>query len=153
MPTPTTSSPHRFSVAAKGHRYGSNPGQAYNLWQPTTREHEKRLSPRRSLACQLTLTHATTCKQVPAECDNFGQGGLYAVVAIGHGVAIGQCYSFELHITERGPEPGTDQAVTQQGEIVRVELLVGENGYADRIGIGVRLFGLRTGMVPMPNAI
>lgn len=87
---------------------------------------------------------------IPAECSNISQGGLYGVVPIGYGVAIGQRYKFQLTIGERGPEPGSRQVVSQQGEVVRAELLLGEDGYGDRVGIGVRLFGPRTGLVPMP---
>jgi len=87
---------------------------------------------------------------IPAECTNIGNGGLYATVPIGYGVAIGQRYTFQLTIGERGPEPGSRQLVSQQGEIVRVELMLGEDGYADRIGIGVRLTGPRAGLIPMP---
>jgi hypothetical protein len=122
-------------------------------WQQATRESEKRRFPRRSLQCTLTMLDRVGAGQpmgIPAECSNISQGGLYAVVPIGYGVAIGQRYKFQLTIGERGPEPGSRQTVSQQGEIVRAELLLGEDGYGDRVGIGVRLFGPRTGLVPMP---
>ena len=87
---------------------------------------------------------------IEAECINIGDGGLFAILPINVPVAIGQRYTFRLNIGERGPEPGSRQRVSQQGEIIRLELLLGQTGYADRIGIGVRLFGPRCGIVPMP---
>jgi len=124
------------------------------------RESEKRRLPRRSLQCELTMVNSIGVggdggkpAAIPAECSNISQGGLYAVVPIGYGVAIGQRYRFELTVGERGPEPGSRQVVSQQGEIVRAELLLGEDGYGDRVGIGVRLHGPRTGLVPMPMTV
>ena len=125
------------------------------FWQPVVRDEEKRQWPRRSLRCALKLINLTRGQvteptAVPAECSNISNGGLYAVVPIGYGVAIGQRYNFQLSVGERGPEPGARQMVSQQGEIMRAELLLGEDGYGDRVGVGVRLFGPRSGLVPMP---
>ena len=124
-------------------------------WQRAGREKEKRQWPRRSLRCPLTLIDnagepKSNAVVISAECSDVGNGGLYGIVPIGYGVAIGQRYTFELTIGERGPEPGSRQVVSQQGEIVRAELLLGEDGYGDRVGVGVRLFGPRSGLVPMP---
>ncbi len=124
-------------------------------WQRATTGTEKRQWPRRSLRCALVLNSSVVEPQaklvtVPAECSDISNGGLCAIVPLGYGVAIGQRYTFQLTIGERGPEPGSLQTVSQQGEIVRAELLLGEDGYADRVGIGVRLFGPRSGLVPMP---
>jgi hypothetical protein len=119
------------------------------------RDTEKRQSERRSLSCPVVLVtevigESEHPRDIPGDCTNIGNGGLYATVPIGYGVAIGQRYTFELTIRERGPEPGARQTVSQQGEIVRVELLLGEDGYAERIGVGVRLTGPRSGLIPMP---
>jgi len=124
-------------------------------WQVPLRNEEKRQCPRRTLRCSLALSDNAIDgkgepRTVPAECLNISTSGLYGIVPIGYGVAIGQRYTFRLTIGERGPEPGSRQVVSQQGEIVRAELLLGEDGYGDRVGIGVRLFGPRTGLVPMP---
>ena len=129
--------------------------RAPTRWQRATREREKRQAPRRSLRCVLTLIDNTRDRQeepaaIPAECSNISNGGLYGIVPIGYGVAIGQRYTFQLTIGERGPEPGSRQVISQQGEIMRAELLLGEDGYGDRVGIAVRLFGPRSGLVPMP---
>jgi len=88
--------------------------------------------------------------QMEAECVNVGDGGLFAMLSDGARVSSGQRYTFRLSIGERGPEPGCRQCVSQQGEIIRVELLLDEKGQGNRIGIGVRLVGPRSGMVPMP---
>ena len=124
-------------------------------WQQATWEKERRQWPRRSLRCALTLIDNTGEPKsdpvvISAECSDVSNGGLYGIVPIGYGVAIGQRYTFQLTIGERGPEPGSRQVVSQQGEIVRAELLLGESGYGDRVGVGVRLFGPRSGLVPMP---
>ncbi|MHC4445440.1 MAG: hypothetical protein ACYTF1_01060 [Planctomycetota bacterium] len=127
-------------------------------WPTATTEEEKRQYLRRPLRCKMVLidnaqeekNHPTT---VPAECYNICDGGLYAIVTIGYGVAMGQHYNFRINIGERGPEPGTQQVVFQHGKIVRTELLLGESGKGDRIGIGVQLYGHRSGCVPMPAAI
>jgi len=136
------------------------PGPAFSTstnmrWQRATRDTERRQGPRRTLRCALRLTDNNLGQHsdpavIPAECSNISNGGLYGIVPIGYGVAIGQRYTFQLTIGERGPEPGIRQIVSQQGEIVRAELLLGEDGYGDRVGIGVRLFGPRSGLVPMP---
>jgi len=91
--------------------------------------------------------------RIVGDAVEFGDGGLYGVVPIGYGVAIGQRYTFQLSISERGPEPGSGQMITQQGVVVRTELLINADGEGDRVGIGVRLFGQRCGLVPMPDRI
>ena len=64
---------------------------------------------------------------------------------------MGQRYTFQLAIPERGPEPGSRQVVSQQGVIVRTELLINPKGEGDRVGIGVQLIGQRAGVIPMPD--
>jgi hypothetical protein len=93
-------------------------------------------------------TDGSEDRVIEADCVNVGDGGLFAVVPSSANAAIGQRYTFRLSIGERGPEPGRQQSVSQQGEIIRLELLLGHRGYA--VGIGVRLFGPRSGIVPMP---
>jgi len=120
-------------------------------WEIATREREKRQCRRRSLHCAARMileTNGSEDRVVEAECINIGDGGLFAVVPSNANAAIGQRYTFHLNIGERGPEPGRQQCVAQQGEIIRLELLLGHKGYA--VGIGVRLFGPRSGIVPMP---
>ncbi len=132
----------------------SNSGSFLRRWEIATREREKRQGRRRSLRCSVQLlSDAEDNGQPPlhAECLNIGDGGLFAILPGSAGVAIGQRYTFQLNIGERGPEPGHGQCVSQKGEIIRLELLLGQEGYADRIGIGVRLFGPRSGIVPMPT--
>jgi len=129
-----------------------------NRWLIATSDEEKRQYPRRPLRCKMVLTKSATEEQddpaaVPAECFNICDGGLYAIVTIGYGVAMGQHYNFRIAIGERGPEPGSQQVVYQHGKIVRTELLLGESGKGDRVGIGVQLYGHRSGCVPMPAAI
>jgi len=137
----------RFPVA-------SNSGTFLRRWEIATGEKEKRQGRRRTLRCSVQLFNDAEDNGQPpltAECLNIGDGGLFAVLPSNVGVAIGQRYTFRLIIGERGPEPGHRQCVTQKGEIIRLELLLGQEGYADRIGIGVRLFGPRSGIVPMPT--
>ena len=127
-------------------------------WSITISEDEKRQYQRRPLRCKMALIDTTKEENdepvdVPAECFNICDGGLYAVVPIGYGVAMGQHYTFRLSIPERGPEPGSRQVVFQHGKIVRTELLLGESGRGDRIGIGVQLYGHRTGCIPMPATV
>lgn len=136
-------------------RRSESPNYWIGRWRIRLRDEEKRQCLRRSLRCALLLNrNAAEGKgepaAIPAECLNISSSGLYGIVPIGYGVAIGQRYTFRLTIGERGPEPGSRQVVSQQGEIVRAELLLGEDGYGDRVGIGVRLFGPRSGLVPMP---
>ncbi|HOW73230.1 MAG TPA: hypothetical protein PKY77_21745 [Phycisphaerae bacterium] len=128
-------------------------------WVRSTPDDEKRQGRRRSLRCEMTLLSCpedvsdTQPARIVGDVVEFGDGGLYGVVPIGYGVAIGQRYTFQLAIRERGPEPGSGQMITQQGLIVRTELLINANGEGDRVGIGVRLFGQRCGLVPMPDRI
>jgi len=136
----------------------SRPGnleQYKSRWQISMREEEKRQCQRRPLRCKMVLINRAADDseepiQIPADCLNFSDGGLYGIVPIGYGVAMGQKFTFKLTIGERGPEPGSQQIVYQHGKIVRTELLLGENGQSDRVGIGVYLYGHRTGCVPMP---
>lgn len=84
---------------------------------------------------------------IPAECRNLSDSGLYAIVPMGYGVAIGRRYIFELAAGESGMKPGSRQLVSQQGEVTRAELLFGENWHADHIGIGVRMTGSCSGLL------
>ena len=118
-------------------------------------DEEKRQCRRRGLRCQMTLIDDTggadaQPRMIPGHSFNASDVGLYGIVPIGFGVTLGQRYTFQLTIGERGPEPGSHQIVTQQGVIVRSELLVGLEGQTDRLGIGVQLVGQRSGVIPMP---
>lgn len=133
-------------------------GRVTSGWQTVARDVEKRGGVRRTLRCRMQLIdtggqHHPDPKGIPAECLNVSTGGLYGIVPIGYGVAIGQRFTFRLAVGERGPEPGAGQIVSQQGEVVRAELLLGEDGYGDRVGIGVKLFGPRSGHIPMPAMV
>lgn len=126
----------------------------FSICRPqTAREQDQRECPRRSLRCVLVLIDTTTGKDagvaIPAECGNLSNGGLYAIVPMGYGVAIGRRYTFQLAVGECGPESASRQLLSQQGEVIRAELLIEENGYADHVGIGVRLSGPCAGLVPM----
>jgi hypothetical protein len=139
------------SSSAMGLLNGS--GGLLHRWEVATREREKRQGRRRSLRCRVQMVgeqEGNGQEALEAECINIGDGGLFAILPGSVAVGIGQRYTFRLHIRERGPEPGCGQCVSQQGEIIRLELLVDQTGYTDRIGIGVRLFGPRCGIVPMP---
>lgn len=125
-----------------------------SAWRASLARDDRRQIGRRSLHCKLLLIDDVADQRpdpqvIPAECLNVSDGGLYGVVPIGFGVAKGQRYTFRLLTNERGPEPGS-QVVSQQGVIIRTELLVGADGTGDRVGVGVRLCGQRRGMVPMP---
>lgn len=113
----------------------------------TNQYHEKRQSPRRDLHCSALLIDEFGGKglprAIPAQCTNVSNSGLFAIVPMGYGVAIGQRYAFQLAIQEHGTETRSRQTIAQQGEIMRVELQFGEDGYANEIGIGVRLSGPR----------
>jgi hypothetical protein len=109
---------------------------------------------RRPLHCAMLLIEGDGRDErdtVPGECLNVSDGGLYGTVPLGYGVAIGQRYTFRLVVGERGPEPGATQLVSQQGVVLRTELLVGRGDAPDRLGIAVRLTGHRSGMIPMPS--
>jgi len=128
------------------------------LWRETLRENDTRQCPRRSIRCDMFLIDDIDLEEdrseaqvIPAECLNISDGGLYGVVPIGYGVAMGQRYTFRLTIGERGPDPGANQLVSQVGTVIRTELLIGADGSGDRVGIGVRLHGHRSGTVPMPS--
>ncbi len=131
----------------------NGPSSLLHRWEIATREREKRQGRRRSLHCRVQMVgteEGNTQEVIEAECVNIGDGGLFAILPGSVAVTVGQRYTFNLSIREQGPEPGCGQCVSQQGEIIRLELLVDQTGYADRIGIGVRLFGTRCGTVPMP---
>ncbi|UCD28717.1 MAG: hypothetical protein JSV03_16845 [Planctomycetota bacterium] len=124
-------------------------------WRPPTPEKEKRQFRRRSLRCKMVLIDTADDgtddpAAIPADCYNVCEDGIYGIVPIGYGVAMGQHYTFRLTVGELGPEPNSRQTVLQHGKIIRTELLLGENGVGDRIGIGVKLYGHRTGCLPMP---
>ena len=116
---------------------------------------DRRICTRRSLRCQMRMIDvsldpvAQESRAVPAECLNISEWGLYGTGGLGYGVAIGQRYIFRLRFKGLGPEPGLVQVVSQEGIIVRTELILGQEG--DRVGFSVRLCGHRTGMVPMPG--
>ena len=118
-------------------------------------DEEKRQCRRRGLRCKLALIDDsggpdTQPRMIPGDCFNVSDTGLYGIVPIGYGVTLGQRYTFQLTVGERGPDSGSHQLVTQQGSIVRSELLVGPAGQTDRMGIGVQLVGQRSGVIPMP---
>jgi hypothetical protein len=118
---------------------------------------ERRQCLRRELICKVILADDVMSDQthqpstIPGECLNIGEGGLYATVPLGYGVTIGQRYTFRLMVPERGPEPGPVQIVSQQGMIIRTELLVDPDDGNDRLGIAIKLTGHRSGVVPMPG--
>jgi hypothetical protein len=130
--------------------------QACSLRRPSGRQ-ERRQRARRELACKVILLDDVMCDQtrdpstIPGECLNVCDGGLYATVPLGYGVTIGQRYTFRLMVPERGPEPGPVQIVSQQGMIIRTELLVDPDDGNDRLGIAIKLTGHRSGVVPMPG--
>jgi len=118
-------------------------------------DNEKRQCRRRGLRCNMQLIKSYFSKDtrptaIPAECFNVSKLGLYGIVSVGHGVAMGQRYTFQLTIGEPGPA-AAEQIVTQQGTIVRTELLISPDGRNDRVGIGVKLVGQRDGVIPMPD--
>jgi len=130
--------------------------KAYQMhWVRSSPDEEKRQCNRRGLRCKMTLINNSPgddvqAHLVPGDCLNVSDSGLFGVVPIGFGVAMGQRYTFQLSIPERGPEPGAEQVISQQGTIVRAELLINPNGEGNRVGIGVQLIGQRTGVIPMP---
>jgi hypothetical protein len=120
-----------------------------------TRELEKRQRPRRGLKAPVTLIDnlmdgSEEPVAIPGDAINISDGGLYASVPLGYGVAIGNRYTFQIQVAERGPDPGSQCKVTQQGRVLRAELMIGEDGHADRVGIAVELFGHRDGVLPTP---
>lgn len=123
-------------------------------WQSAERDEEKRQCYRRSLRCEMTLVdnlmEPERITRIPAECVNVSDHGLFGIVRIGYGVCVGQRYTFQLAVGERGPEPGSLQIISQQGEIVRIELLLDATRRGDLVGIGVKLLGHRSGIIPMP---
>lgn len=116
---------------------------------------DRRACSRRSLRCLMQMIDvsldpvAQESRAIPAECLNISDWGLYGTVKIGYGAAIGQRYIFRLRFKGLGPEPGAIRLVSQEGIIMRTELLLGKDG--DRVGMSVRLCGHRSGMVPMPS--
>ncbi|MBI4581510.1 MAG: hypothetical protein HY718_17550 [Planctomycetes bacterium] len=116
---------------------------------------DHRQSQRRALHCNMLLIEPGGLETdgsgvVPGECLNVGDGGLYGTVPLCYGVGLGQHYTVRLMVDERGPEPGAMQVVSQQGKIVRTELLMGRDRGEDRLGIAVKLYGHRSGVLPMP---
>jgi hypothetical protein len=111
---------------------------------------------RRQLRCGLVLVDdvmsAPGAGTIPGECLNVSDGGLYAVLPLGYGVTVGQRYTCRLTIPERGPEPGPVQLVSQQGMVLRTELLAGGGEDEDRLGVAIRLIGHRSGVMPLPTA-
>ena len=115
---------------------------------------DRRECSRRNLRCPMQLIDLSLdpvsqeSRAIPAECLNLSDWGLYGTVKIGYGVAIGQRYLFRLRARQLGPEPGSIQVISQEGLIVRTELLLGTDG--DRVGISVRLCGYRSGVTAVP---
>lgn len=152
-----------MQTVAQSHHRRNEPNnapayKAYQMhWVRSSPDEEKRQCNRRGLRCKMTLIDNAPAEDIqvhpiPAECMNISDNGLYGIVPIGYGVAMGQRYTFQLEIAERGPESGADeQVVSQQGTIVRAELLINPDGEGNRVGIGVKLLGRRTGIVPMPD--
>jgi hypothetical protein len=129
----------------------------FRAHRPAT-DQDRRQGRRRGLRCSLVLMDSrpgtdSQPQSIPAQCYNISDTGLYGTVSIGHGIAMGQRYTFHLRIPERGPESTPHQMVSQQGIIVRTELLISPDGQNDRVGIGVRLVGPRSGVVPMPEHV
>ena len=119
-------------------------------------DEEKRQCRRRGLRCGMTLIDETNGPDaqpntIPGECYNVSDMGLYGILPIGFGLSTGQRYTFQLKVGEPGPEAGGAQIVTQQGTVVRTELLISPDGKTDRVGIGVQLYGSRCGLIPMPD--
>ena len=119
-------------------------------------DEEKRQCRRRGLRCKMALIDDSGGRDaqpqsIPGDCFNIGATGLYGIIPTGSGVGIGQRYTFQLTVGEPGPEPGSFQVVTQQGLVVRTELLMSPNGQTDRMGIGVQLVGQRSGLISMPS--
>ncbi len=112
----------------------------------------RRQCPRRSLHCPIRLIDFSEDhpggRTIPATGQDVSDGGLYAIVSIGYGLAVGQRYLFEMAHEGLGPEPGTLRMVQQWGEILRTELLLNDRGQSDRVGIAVRLYGHRESVIP-----
>jgi len=128
---------------------------SYTTWRFNDRQ-ERRQCPRRDLRCRILLIDdlmglSENPASIPGQCLNVCDAGLYATVLPDCGITIGQRYTFRLMVGERGPEPGAVQIVSQQGLIIRAELLAGSRDDDHRLGIGVRLTGRRSGVIPMPN--
>ena len=120
----------------------------------TMLDHDMRQCARRALRCHvLMIDLAEEGKDgpltIPGECLDISDSGLYAIVPIGYGVVVGQQFTFQLTISERGPEPGACQVVSQRGRVIRTDLLMSSDGH--RLGVGVRLVGPRSGVVAMPS--
>ncbi len=113
---------------------------------------EKRQCPRRSLHCSVQMIPLATDQQphpadaITAECWNISEGGLYATVPIGYGMAVGQRYVFRLRTRELGPDG--QQVVLRQGVVLRTELQLSSDG--DQVGVGVRFCGHRSGVLVTP---
>lgn len=140
--------------------FHESPGyNSYNMnWMRFVEDSDKRQAPRRELRNRMVMIETDPeddiePQTVQGECLNVGDGGLYGIVPIGFGVAMGQRYTFQVCVDECGPEPGQNQVVTQQGIVVRTELLINNYGEGDRVGIGVQLIGQRSGVIPMPEHV
>lgn len=119
-------------------------------------DEEKRQCRRRGLRCKMALIDDSggpdaQPRSISGSCFNISDVGLYGIVPLGHGVAMGQRYTFQLTVGEPGPGAGGCQIVAQQGIVVRSELLVGLDGQTDRVGVGVQLIGQRSGVISMPS--
>lgn len=109
-------------------------------WAIGVYQEESRRSPRQSVQCEMLMVDPTwweseNSQPIRGECLNLSDDGLYGVVPLGYGLAVGQRYVFQLRL------PEGELTVSQPGTIVRTELLLGVDG--DRIGVGVRLSGPR----------
>ena len=152
IPPPLGETPTPFRSDPVGRASPSPP--PYTVPDPSP-EVEARQCARRSLHCEMFLVDnvmedSAGIVVIPGMCLNVSDGGLFGTVPLGFGVAMGQRYTVRLKIGERGPEPGSLKLVSQQGRIVRAELMFGPDGYADRAGIALRLYGHRDGMLPLP---
>lgn len=116
---------------------------------------EKRYSARRALNCTVQMLPLASDQQphpadaISGDCLNISDTGLYATVAIGYGMAVGQRYVLRLRTRELGPEG--PQLVLRIGIITRTELVLGAG--ADQVGVGVRFCGQRSPAVESPEAI
>jgi hypothetical protein len=109
---------------------------------------------RRALRCHMIMIDLADEGEegpltISGECLDISDSGLYAIVPIGYSLEVGQQFTFQLTISERGPEPGACQVVSQRGRVVRTDLLMSAEGH--QLGIGVRLVGPRSGVVAMPS--
>lgn len=142
----------QFSPPRESTDFGSWPSRWSGV--STMLDHDMRQCARRALRCHvLMIDLADEGEEGPltisGECLDISDSGLYAIIPIGYGVVVGQQFTFQLTISERGPEPGACQVVSQRGRVVRTDLLMSSDGH--QLGIGVRLVGPRSGVVAMPS--